>query len=79
MKELRIHNNQAYLILRRYPIPKFEDGNVLNKDKVKAVRDWIGSDHVLRDQQHFLFCETIQDVEFEELNQNKEDERDIEK
>lgn len=73
LKELRIHNNKAYLILRRCLITKFEDGNVLNKDKVKAVRDWLGSDHVLRDTHHFLFCETIQDVEFEDINQNKDE------
>ena len=68
MKELRVHNNQAYIILRRFPIIKFEDGNVLNKNKVKAVRDWTGSDHVLRDPNYFLFCKTVTDVEYEEIN-----------
>ena len=67
MKEIRVYNNKAFLILRTLPIGKFEDGNVLNKDKVKAVRDWLGSDHVLRDAHHFIFCETIQDVEYEEI------------
>ena len=33
MKELRVHNNQAYIILRKFPTIKFEDGNVLNKNK----------------------------------------------
>jgi hypothetical protein len=28
-------------------------------------RDWVGADHVLRDATHYMFCETIQDVEFE--------------
>ena len=65
MKELRVHNNQAYIILRKFPIIKFEDGNVLNKNKVKVVRDWVGADHVLRDPNYFLFCETVTDVEFE--------------
>jgi len=68
MREIRVHNNKAFTILRTLPIGKFEDGNVLNKDKVKAVRDWLGSDHVLRDAHHFIFCETIQDVEYEEIN-----------
>ena len=68
MKEIRVHNNKAFLILRTVPIEKFEDGNVLNKDKVKVFRDWLGSDHVLRDAHHFIFCETIQDVEYEEIN-----------
>ena len=68
MKELRVHNNQAYIILRKFPIIKFEDGNVLNKNKVKAVRDWIRADHVLRDPHSFLFCEIVTDVEYEEIN-----------
>jgi len=68
MKELRVHNNQAYIILRKFPTIKFEDGNVLNKNKVKAVRDWIRADHVLRDPESFLFCETVTDVEYEEIN-----------
>jgi len=68
MREIRVHNNKAFIILRSLPIGKFEDGNVLNKNKVKAVRDWLGSDHVLRDAHHFIFCETIQDVEYEEMN-----------
>ena len=67
MKELKVHGGQAYIILRKYIIEKFHDGNVLNKDKIKVVRDWIGSDHVLRDATHFLFCETISDVDFEDI------------
>jgi hypothetical protein len=30
---------------------------------IKMYRDWIGADHVLRDQTHYLFCETIQEAE----------------
>tara|TARA_R110000868_G_scaffold407436_2_gene688874 strand:- start:494 stop:715 length:222 start_codon:yes stop_codon:yes gene_type:complete len=68
MKELKIHNTIAYLILRRLPLFKFENGNVLNRDRIKAVSDWVGSDHVLKEQNYLLFCETIQDVEFEDIN-----------
>ncbi len=32
-------------------------------DIVKEFRDYIGADHVLQNQSHFLFCETIQDAE----------------
>ena len=73
MKELKIHNNKAYLILEKFVISKFEQENILNMDKVKAVRDWLGSDHVLREQHHFLFCETIQDVEFENIIDDKDE------
>jgi len=73
MKYLKVHNGKAYLVLDKYFVHKFEDGNVLNMNKVKAVRDWLGADHVLRDNTHFLFCETIEDVECELLNQNKDE------
>ena len=35
---------------------------------VKAWMEWLGCDHVLKDQKHFIFVETIQDIEFEEIN-----------
>ena len=59
MKHIKIHSGKAYIVLQKYPITKFEDGNVLNMDKVKVMRDWLGADHVLRDNTHFLFCEPI--------------------
>jgi len=31
-------------------------------------RDYLDCDHVLRDQTHFIFVETIQDVEYEEIS-----------
>jgi hypothetical protein len=34
---------------------------------------WCGADHVLKNQTHFLFCETIEEVEFEEINNPKTD------
>ena len=34
---------------------------------VKGVRDWFECDHVLKTASHFLFVETIEDIEFEEL------------
>jgi hypothetical protein len=36
-------------------------------EQVKLYRDWCGADHVLRDQTHFIFCQTIEDIEWEEL------------
>jgi hypothetical protein len=67
-KQLYYHNDKAYLINRRIPVHNFEKKGELNLDFVQAWRDHLGCDHVLRDQTHFIFCETIEDVEFEELN-----------
>jgi hypothetical protein len=68
MKQLYIHGGKAYLILKRVQADKFNlKGDEPDLEYVKTYRDWVGSDHVLRDQTHFLFCETIPDIEFEEI------------
>jgi hypothetical protein len=70
MKQLYMHGDKAYLIIRKAPINKFEiDHHPENMERVKMYRDWVGADHVLRDQTHFLFCETIQDIEWEDLEE----------
>jgi hypothetical protein len=70
MKQLYIHSDKAYLIIRKVLIGKFEiDRHPENMERVKMYRDWVGADHVLRDQTHFLFCETIQDIEWEDLEE----------
>ena len=64
MRRLYLHGGKAYWVLKTVPIIKFQiSDNLLNKDYLKAYRDWIGADHVLRDNSHYLFCETIEDVE----------------
>lgn len=68
MKQLYYHNDKAYLINRRIPVHNFEKNEQINLEFVKAWMEWLGCDHVLRDQTHFMFVETIEDVEFEELN-----------
>ena len=68
MKQLYKHGGNAYLIIHKSQFFKFEDENHnVDLEKVKVYRDWLKSDHVSRDQTHFLFCETIQDIEFEEI------------
>ena len=69
MKQLYIHGGKAYLILKRVLEQHFYNKeNYPQLEYVQMYRDWLGADHVLRDQTHYIFCETIQDVEFEEIN-----------
>jgi len=59
------HNDKYYIIHRQIKIDDFTDkeGKV-NLDLVKEGRDSIFKvDHVLRNETHFLFAETIQDAE----------------
>lgn len=69
MKQLYIHGGKAYLVIKRTLEQHFYNKeNHPQLEYVQMYRDWIGADHVLRDQTHYIFCETIDDVEFEEIN-----------
>lgn len=59
------HNDKYYIIHRQMRVSDFtdKDGKV-DLDLVKEGRDSIFKvDHVLRNETHFLFAETIQDAE----------------
>lgn len=70
MNQIHTHGGKAYIILRRAWEGKFTPKLDQDPDMeyVKMFRDWVGADHVLRDKTHFLFCETIEDIEWEELS-----------
>ena len=58
-------NDIAYRVKKDIVVDKFliKGTNKLNMDLVQAYRDWLGCDHVLRTQSHFMFCQTIQEAE----------------
>jgi hypothetical protein len=58
-------NDMAYRVKKDIIVNKFliQGTDKLNMDLVQAYRDWLGCDHVLRTQTHFMFCQTIQEVE----------------
>lgn len=66
---LKYLNGNAYVVKREVATHNFsiKGENRLNMDMVQAFRDWLGCDHVLRTQTHFLFCETIHDAEVVEV------------
>jgi hypothetical protein len=66
------HNDKYYIIHRQVRIDHLanKEGKV-DLDLVKEGRDTMFKvDHVLRNETHFLFAETIQDAEIIEENQN---------
>ena len=67
MRQVYQHGDAAYIIFRQTPIhhfaPRMEDQP--NMEYVQMYMKWVGADHVLRTQTHFMFCETIPDVDFE--------------
>jgi hypothetical protein len=65
MKQWYRHNDQYYIIHKQIKIADFSDKNgVLNMEMVKECRDALPNvDHVLRNESHFMFVETIQEAE----------------
>lgn len=73
MKELFFNNGKAYVVLRRISHHNVmnRDGTVI-KEAFNAWKEWLGANHVLRTQTHFLYCTTVDDVEWEDVNSNVE-------
>jgi len=68
IKPIHIHNDIAYEIIRVMPIDRFFDTEQrVIKDNVKLFRDWLGCDHVLQNSTQFLFCNTIPDIDWEDV------------
>ena len=67
MKELFFNNDKAYIILRRIPLHVVTNkkGEIVSQ-AFNGWKDHLGADHVLKTATHFLYCETIQDAEWEE-------------
>jgi hypothetical protein len=68
MRPVYKHNESAYVVLQEKAIHHFaktmDDLNP-NMEYVQMYMKWLGADHVLRNQTHFIFCETIPDIDFE--------------
>ena len=65
MRPVYNHNGESYIILDQRPINHFSKsiGHQTNMEHVQMYMKWCKADHVLRNQTHFLFCETIQNAE----------------
>lgn len=65
MKRLFKHNGRAYVIHRSIPISFFTDKNgIIDSEHIKEWRDYLPFvNHVLKNETHYLFTETIDDVE----------------
>lgn len=75
MKQFYKHNDKYYFIHRSIAISLFTDKEgKIDLEGVKIWRDGLPMvDHVLRNETHFLFVETIQDAEIVEEVQESED------
>jgi len=64
------HEDKAYGVLRQVPIHHFSIrlDTPPNSEYVEMFKQWCGADTIVQSQTHFMFCETIPDVDFEEIN-----------
>lgn len=63
------HGDHAYIVLDQKMIFAFAKtfDSEPDMEQVQEYMKWCGADHVLRSQTHFMFCETIPEVEFEDI------------
>lgn len=55
-------NDKLYVLMRTIRKTSFTDLKT-----VKEYQDAIHAEHTLQDAEHYIFCKTIDDVEFEEI------------
>ena len=60
-------NNIPYVIKRQLPVDIFTFNGKLEKKAVQMYMEYIFCNHVLQTQEHFLFCQTIDDAEIIEI------------
>tara|TARA_R110000803_G_scaffold128690_2_gene196135 strand:- start:1784 stop:2011 length:228 start_codon:yes stop_codon:yes gene_type:complete len=67
---LKYVNDQPYRVKRETSTHHFnkKGDNNFNMELLQAWRDYLGCNHVLRTQTHFLMCEVIEDAEIIEEN-----------
>lgn len=70
MKPVYKHGDNAYIVLDQKPISHFAKklDEEPDMDHVQLYMQWRDCDHVLRSNTHFLFCETIKDAEYVEMD-----------
>jgi hypothetical protein len=67
MKQLFKFNDKLYVIVRDMATHNFENSNgSINMEVLKAWRDHLGCDHVLRHNDRYLLVQTIQDAIIDE-------------
>jgi hypothetical protein len=68
MKRLFYNNDTYYVVLRELKVHQVSNSNgSINMEVLKAWRDYLGGDHVLRMNNSYLICETVEEPDYEEI------------
>jgi hypothetical protein len=69
MKKLFKFNDKLYVVVREVPTHNFENkDSSINMEVLKAWRDHMGCDHVIKHNERFLLVQTIQEAEIDETS-----------
>jgi len=74
MKPVYKHGDAAYVVLDQKSISHFAArlDEQPNMEYVQLYMQWRECDHVLRSDTHFMFCETIKDAEYVEMDNHSD-------
>ena len=74
MKPVYKHGDAAYVVLDQKLISHFAArlDEQPNMEYVQLYMQWRECDHVLRSDTHFMFCETIKDAEYVEMDNHSD-------
>ncbi len=69
LKKLYKYGDKLYVVLREIPLHNFykRDGTMV-PEAFNAWKSHLGADHVLKNATHFIFCSTVEDVEWETVD-----------
>lgn len=67
MDYLMYHNEKPFIVKRRIPIYNFaKKDEEVDLEFVKMWKEYIGCDHVLKDQSCYIFVNNIEEAEYEQ-------------
>ena len=66
--DLRANGPKLYKVLRYIKVHNLVKNGAIDQKMLGLWVKWEGGDHVLREGDTLLICETIQDIDYEEVN-----------
>jgi hypothetical protein len=76
-QQLYRNGDDLYLILREVEISRLMDKvGQIRGEAFNALKDYLRADKVLKNQTHFLFCETIQEVDWQDIPEEHEEQKE---
>jgi len=68
MRRLYFYNGEVYVVLRDIPVSYFfnKEGQLI-RELLHEWKEYLEADHILKTESHFLFCETVKEPKWEEI------------